>query len=219
MSTDLLSQDIQKSCQTIINQVRWSCLNFSLQETPFSLYVTIRKSYSKSQSISYAPALDQIQPEVLPASATNDSNFSSLQSRCKFLEQSNDNLKKEYADAISEIEENHETINNLRKQVELFQTQNDEIVGKRIKAFNDEKRSLQLKHEKTCSENKTLKREKDDLEKEINKLSIALKTSRKEIKEQSHQYEKKVEVLKANLEDLVEYKTQKVMNEKDLNLN
>ena len=37
----------QKICESIIDSVRSSHLNFSIQETPFSLYLTIRKSYSK----------------------------------------------------------------------------------------------------------------------------------------------------------------------------
>ena len=40
-------QVIQNSCFSIINSVRSSPLNFSIQETPFSLYLTVRKSIAK----------------------------------------------------------------------------------------------------------------------------------------------------------------------------
>ena len=40
-------QNIQSSCDTILHSVRSSNLNFSCQETPFSMYLTVRKSLSK----------------------------------------------------------------------------------------------------------------------------------------------------------------------------
>ena len=39
---------VKNSCDFIINSVRNSALNFSSQETPYSLYLTIRKSFVKS---------------------------------------------------------------------------------------------------------------------------------------------------------------------------
>ena len=39
--------NIQKSCSEILNSVRNSNLNFSCQETPFSIYLTVRKSWNR----------------------------------------------------------------------------------------------------------------------------------------------------------------------------
>ena len=39
--------NIQKSCSEILNSVRNSKLNFSCQETPFSIYLTVRKSWNR----------------------------------------------------------------------------------------------------------------------------------------------------------------------------
>ena len=41
---------IQKSCNAILQEVRSSCLNFGIQETPHSIYLTIRKSLNKSKT-------------------------------------------------------------------------------------------------------------------------------------------------------------------------
>ena len=40
-------QNIETSCDLIMNSVRSSQLNFACQETPFSIYITIRKSQHK----------------------------------------------------------------------------------------------------------------------------------------------------------------------------
>ena len=48
MAINLLPTSIQRSFQSIIDNVRTSGLNFSLQETPFSVYFSIRKSQSKA---------------------------------------------------------------------------------------------------------------------------------------------------------------------------
>ena len=38
---------IESSCNSILQKIRTSGLNFSCQETPFSMYVTVRKSLTK----------------------------------------------------------------------------------------------------------------------------------------------------------------------------
>ena len=45
------SPNIQTSCDFILKNVRSSSLNYSVQETPFSLFLTIRKSLVKIRSI------------------------------------------------------------------------------------------------------------------------------------------------------------------------
>ena len=42
--------NVQNSCDFVIRSVRDSFLNYSIQETPFYLYITIRKSFSKASS-------------------------------------------------------------------------------------------------------------------------------------------------------------------------
>ena len=44
MAANFLQQNVQASCVQILSSVRSSNLNFSCQETPFSIYLTIRIS-------------------------------------------------------------------------------------------------------------------------------------------------------------------------------
>ena len=166
MSLDLLSSNIHHSCQMIIDGVRSSNLNFSLQETPFSLYVTIRKSYYNTRN--YSNRHNQSEP-LLDSSKEIDA----LKAKYKLLEEALESLKEKYEDEINENETNQKTISALKNQVEVLHSKNDKIVAEKVKSFSVEKRNLQLKHEKTCAENKTLKNEIEDLKRETNNLKVA----------------------------------------------
>ena len=49
MAINSVFQQIQSSCDFVTNSLRRSSLNYSLQETPFSMYITVRKSFSKQR--------------------------------------------------------------------------------------------------------------------------------------------------------------------------
>ena len=49
MAMQSVFQQVQRSCDLITNSLRKSSLNFSLQETPFYIYITVRKSFSKQR--------------------------------------------------------------------------------------------------------------------------------------------------------------------------
>ena len=40
---------LKKSCDSIMEAVRTSCLNYACQETPYFMYLTVRKSKIKSE--------------------------------------------------------------------------------------------------------------------------------------------------------------------------
>ena len=46
-----MAASIQDSCTKILNGVRNCSLNYSCQETPYSIYLTIRKSWSKHHQV------------------------------------------------------------------------------------------------------------------------------------------------------------------------
>ena len=68
----------------------------------------------------------------------------------------------------------------------------------------EEKRSLQIKHEKICAENKAIKNENNTLSKDINSKNIALKSAQKELKDSAYKSTKK---------------TKRLQRKKNLNLN
>ena len=74
---------IQNSCATIFNIVRISGLNFKIQETPYSFYVTVRKTAQKSSHLSNSNL--ELHIGTLPQNPLTES-------RCTFLEQANDHL-------------------------------------------------------------------------------------------------------------------------------
>ena len=76
--------------------------------------------------------------------------------------------------------------------MQFRQKTNDRIIAGKIASFAEEKRSLQIKHEKTCAVNKSLKNDNENLKKDLNQSSVALKSAKKEIKDQTHKHEKKI---------------------------
>ena len=50
MATTTEARQIETSCQEIMNCISESSLNYSVKLTPYSLHITIRKSFSKTPS-------------------------------------------------------------------------------------------------------------------------------------------------------------------------
>ena len=48
-------ENLKMSCDSVIDSVRASSLNFSCQETPFSFYITLRKSFRKASHVRQLP--------------------------------------------------------------------------------------------------------------------------------------------------------------------
>ena len=213
----------QKNCDTILDRVRSSNLNFVLQETPFSIFLTIRKSFNKNLS-------NQPYPEPNLDSDVHDSDkLSDLMAELKSLRTENKNIKakkelleqsqvtlaKNYAEEVTECEHlKGELIGNVSKLNNL--QNNFEKMNSNLKIIENEKKQLGVKHEKTCAEVKVLKSEKDDLEKEKSKIIIALKTAKKEGKEKNHEHEKIIKKKDETIEDLLAFKLIKTSEEKSL---
>ena len=126
---------------------------------------------------------------------------------------------------VKNLENKDKQINNLdnivkglKEQLTASNTKNEGCVNvtAKLKAVGDEKRALQIKHEKMCTDNKTLKNENEALKTELKSGCIALKTSQKEYKDATHRLEKKIEGFEEKLRELHEYKVVKQSEEKDL---
>ena len=213
MSADETETNIQKSCFSIMNNIRSTNLNYAVQETPFSIYVTIRKSLIKSKIIQFHSTT---QPEPYA------DEISKLKARCNFLEHANETLKMKYEDEVNESEVKGKLVAELEKKLEILSERKDnskaEIetkVAKQVKSVIDEKRSLQIKHAKICAENKTLKNENETLKKDLNTLNVACKSAKKESKDNTYKLNKKCEELEAKIKDLTEFKIANHDEEKD----
>ena len=73
-------------------------------------------------------------------------------------------------------------------------------------------------YDKKCAALKTLKGELDTTKKENNSLGVALKRSKKENSETVQSYEKKIREYEDKMVELIEYKKQKMIEERDLKL-
>ena len=172
----MASDPLLSSCQSILNQVRKTNLNFSLQETPFSIYLTVRKSFVKSRIV-----LDNPVNHV-----DKDSEY--LKSKLALLQIEHEKLKGSLRESLEENETKTSIISNLEKKIGDLRTEigwKDDVLDSVESKIIDTNRALQVKHEKVCAVNKNLKYENEDLKKETNNLNIATKTAKKEGKEAS----------------------------------
>ena len=213
----LKTRTIANSCQEIIDAVRSSLLNFSFQETPFSIYLTVRKSLNKcaNQELSFKQQRE--------AFSYVKSEQETIQSKIEILENANEMLKQNYEEALIEAETFANQKYDLETKLEILSEKLDVSekrieteVAKKVQSISVEKRALQLKHEKIVAEFKDLKNENEDLKKETNSLGIALKSSKKELKQITGSHIKKVEVLEMKLIDLQNFKMDKTSEEKEL---
>ena len=87
MAGNVVAPDVMKSCDSVISSVRASSLNFSIQETPYSLFLTIRKFFVKSTQV-FSPSQSLIgeNPEIVR----------NLENRIKSVEKANLVLKQNY---------------------------------------------------------------------------------------------------------------------------
>jgi hypothetical protein len=103
MALSILEFKIKNSCQPIWNSINNSSLNFPYQETPYSLYITVRKSLVKEVLISTKPS------ENLSRSDEHESC-----DRRKMLESLNERLKSNLEEEINEKLKKTSIIENLQ---------------------------------------------------------------------------------------------------------
>ena len=177
-------------CEQILWLVKNSGLNFNVQETPFSLNLSLKKRFATKWQNN--PNVGDTNVKVVSLELLKD-----LESKSNY---------------IAELETSLKTLSEeLAKCSGVKQT---------TTPVNDELkfcRTLQIKHEKTCAANKILKQENEALSKDLNSASVALKSSRKDTKDVAHRYEKKVEALEDKIKVLEQYKAEKDAEQKNLN--
>ena len=217
MSNDhhILRSHIQNTCHSVINSITSSNLNYSIQQTPYSIYLTIRKSLQKSRN--FFPV---VEPKINSKKVISDQEV--LASRVLVLEEANRHLKEQLEDEIDTNEAKNNTIFELESKVESlhnqlinYATETEVIIAKQVKKCYDEKKALENKHEKVLKDLKEQKSENNELKSEVKNLRIALKSSQKETKDVSHRFDKKIDNLEDKIKELVTFKTQKISEEKE----
>ena len=162
----------QQSCDLILQQIRTSHLNFAIQETPYSIFLTIRKSFTKSfQNHVLQNQADPNSEKVseLKSDLENllDEN-KSLVTKIEVLEASKISLSKTYEEEVAGSETLKIELNDTTVRVKNLHT-NFQAIETKLKNVEIEKKKLETKHEKTCAEVKSIRYQKDDLLKENDK--------------------------------------------------
>ena len=158
-----------------MSTVRESSLNFSIQETPYSLYICIRKSFSKPSEISKVDIEDNTEADKHEETRIKNES-DTLRNELKSLQSDNFVLKNDFEEAIDECAEHLQTI----KHLELKVTSTGD---------NCEKLVEELKHVNETLE--VMKSEKSALENRLDVAERKLKSSNKVIKEK----EKEIDIL------------------------
>ena len=179
---------VQKSCDIVVNSVRSSFLNFSLQETPFSLYFTIRKSFVKSQPL---PFLHPPHKTNIKEDEVVVEEIETLKTKLKALEDNNTALLHNYEEAVNDCEESYNTIKDLEAKIKDYEVKATDKVAS--ESHKNNKIIEQLKEDKVHLEN-----ELDTAEKQWKTLNKALKVNDKEL----HDTKKENAKLKENLEEV-----------------
>ena len=179
-----------KVLNEIVHSIRDSKLNFTMNLTPFSAYITIRSSFVKNYIPTFVQQTQHNCDQVKAKEMENEIKILSL--KVKSLEEENVALKTGF--------ENFEI---AKKTSET-----------EASAVKEEKRLLQIKHEKICAEFKLVKNEKEDLTRKSNALSVTDKTNKKEIFELKKHLDKKSNEFEIQLRDLKAFQEQKMAEER-----
>ena len=97
---------VKNSCDSILKSVRKSCLNFSMQETPFSIYITVRKSLLKVNS-----AIEESPDE------SEDLDKANLKLKLESTEEENKLLHQNLEKLTREIKDNKSTVLQYNRKI------------------------------------------------------------------------------------------------------
>ena len=138
MSSDLQDLDFN----VILNSIRVSGYNFNIKETPYSCYITLRKTRIKA----FLPQSTISGNFPSSTKVDSDREIAELKSDYELLETRCDHLKHELGGAVDELEEKNKNITdllndktNLMKKIEASQDTFEVDVANRIKNSIEEK--------------------------------------------------------------------------------
>ena len=141
---------IPEMCSKILSAVRTCNLNYSCQETPFSIYLTIRKSLSKQQQVHQSS--QQLSEPVLQALLEGKQN--------EIV-----SLKGEITELKTELKASEDNINHHKKEKEILDKKDGEI-----KLLESSIKRHMSESERVNTEQKNLTKALKIKEKEVNKL-------------------------------------------------
>ena len=200
-------RQIESSCNLILHNVRSSGLNFSAQETPFSLYLTIRKS----QIISKSEPQHQ-NPTPAPVSVNQTKNYESeldsirkcydvLLVKHKHLEEAFDKVRGYYKDATNDCL----TKDNLLEEL-----------GRKFADLSDEKNELKNELEDALKVRRIAHNEVEHLKEASEKVMDEYTNAKEELKVAKKENSKRSKEVRKLEKDLEGYKAVNNKLEKEI---
>ena len=217
----MVLNSIGATCNSLLGNIRESGLNFSCQETPFSMYITVRKSFSKIRTSSLS-----INPHDCPVGdpqqhALQQQHEAPLNNPSQLIE---DLLvqRKTLEKALNSTKQNLEKLQNecdLREEVIEDLEEEKLNHSKTISDLELKVKSLEIatkNAESLTSENIVLKSKISDLNRDLKLANKEVKTFKKNLKQREHELVKNTESFEAKMKDLIEFRADKLAEEKEL---
>ena len=191
----------------ILDGIQKSNLNFQLQVSPYSAFISLKKSLVKdrSGSILLPPPSLATAPTPLSSSTFNvndaerDVKINKLENDLIIQKNINDDAMNKYENALEQLKFCEEKFTKLEKE---------------SKALKQENRSLSTKLENKTLEINQLKSSVAELSKDKNVLSVALKSMKQDLKAQVKASEEKLAAYEKKLSVLNEFKSKKIHEER-----
>ena len=165
--------DPTKSCEKLLLYVRESNLNFSIKESPFSAFISIRKTYIKNKN--------GVSLGVFPLQArSSETDLANLAEKNRILVEENSNLKAVFSKNVEISEALENTIHKKVTELEEISTKYNENLERSAlteeKLFDSQTKVDELKV--TVSH---MKKENENLRNSLNAAKKSLKKNEKEI--------------------------------------
>ena len=213
---------VNQLCCEIIEKVNNSCLDYNINQTPYSIHFSIRKKFSNKFKKSM---------ETPTPSAIKKETFDDYSPQNNYLRQELLNTRNEYvklhsfyqlelearSKLESELNEEKLLVADLKAEIDELHEKAylKEEKGNLSKKIKSENRNLQEKYENKCIELKNLKSEIENAKKERNSLSVALQGSKQEMKEKVKSFESEKKIYDKKISDLNDFKTKKLNQERE----
>ena len=171
---------VNQVCASLVEHVTNSGLDFTIHQTPYSIHFSLRKKFSKNSS------------KRIPL---NSPSFDSLpiETELDKFRQELLQTRNEYVKLYNMYAAEHEARCKLEGEYKdlIENNANEEQKVANVKALRTENKSLKEKLENKSLELSNLKTDLENIKKEKNILSVALKASKADTKEQRKEFEKK----------------------------
>ena len=160
---------VKRSCQDIINCISQSSLNYSVNLTPFSIYITVRKSLSNSRN---APVTNNSmnigqndcrigeQQEVVKQS-------NPLTEQIRELENENLCLRNSLDEALADIESKSEEIKIFKLKTSDMETRKEAAETEMKKLNENAVKQIKVEKSEHEEENRTVIKENKELRKVV----------------------------------------------------